>query len=83
MRIAKTLKAKQNKERNSPNEFISKGHEQAYFKVLQWLKTKEYIPNWWKLQFFIHYNQKIIFELWNWKYYLVVPDQATWILDDF
>ena len=34
MRIAKTLKAKQNKERNSPNEFISKGHEQAYFKVL-------------------------------------------------
>ena len=63
MRIAKTLKAKQNKERNSPNEFISKGHEQAYFKVLQGLKTKEYIPNWWKLQFFIHYNQKIIFEL--------------------
>ena len=45
MRIAKTLKAKQNKERNSPNEFISKGHEQAYFEVLQWLKPTTFKPN--------------------------------------
>ena len=29
MRIAKALKVKQNKERNSPNEFTSKGHEHA------------------------------------------------------